>query len=205
MTVEQVQHLLSYLGYSPGKGEKLVVDNLFGTKTATALTEFQQNFGGIAVTGTITLETEKALRHAVAYDMFRVSDATDDPEDVFWEGIQHFKKSEFACKCGQYHAAYCDGYPHKIQPLLVQIAERAREHFGVPIEIVSGLRCDRHNSDSGGVYNSQHKFGEAADVYVRGIAQKTVLDWFLSQPDVRYAYSIEDSQNVHYDIQPVGR
>jgi hypothetical protein len=200
MTVAQVQHLLSYLGFDPGE-----VDNLCGAKTSAAIRDFQNHFGGIAVTGTITLETEKALRHAVGYDMVKVSDATDDPEEVWWEGIQHFKKSEFACKCGQYHAAYCDGYPHKIQPLLVQIAERAREHFGQPIDIISGLRCDRHNLDSGGVHNSQHKFGEAADVRVRGVGQNTVLEWFLSQPDVRYAYPIEGSENVHFDIQPVGR
>jgi hypothetical protein len=200
MTVAQVQHLLSYLGFDPGK-----VDNLWGVKTSAALKDFQNHFGGIAANGEINLDTEKALRHAVAYDMFKNSDATDDPEEVCWEGIQHFKKSEFACKCGQYHAAYCDGYPHKIQPLLVQIAERAREHFGQPIDIISGLRCDRHNLDSGGVYNSQHKFGEAADVRVRGVGQNTVLEWFLSQPDVRYAYPIEGSENVHFDIQPVGR
>lgn len=200
MTVAQVQHLLSYLGFDPGE-----VDNLWGAKTSAAIRDFQNHFGGIAVTGTITLETEKALRHAVGYDIVKVSDATDDPEEVWWEGIQHFKKSEFACKCGQYHAAYCNGYPHKIQPLLVQIAERAREHFGKPIDIISGLRCDRHNLDSGGVYNSQHKFGEAADVRVRGVGQNAVLEWFLKQPDVRYAYAIDGSENVHFDIQPVGR
>lgn len=200
MTVEQVQHLLSYLGYYVGE-----VDGIWGQMTTVAAKAFQQSFGGIADTGSPSLETEKALRHAVAYDMFKNADATDDPDEVWWEGIQYFKKSEFACKCGQYHAAYCDGYPHKIQPLLVQIAERAREHFGQPIDIISGLRCDRHNLDSGGVYNSQHKFGEAADVRVRGVNQKTVLDWFLSQPDVRYAYPIEGSENVHFDIQPVGR
>jgi uncharacterized protein YcbK (DUF882 family) len=201
MTVAQVQHLLSYLGFDPGN-----VDNLWGPATSRALAEFQERFGGIVATGTITVETEKALRHAVAYDMFKNSDATDDPEDVFWEGIQYFKKREFACKCGQYHAAYCDGYPHKIQPLLVQIAERARAHFGVPIEIVSGLRCPQHNADQpGSAKNSQHMYGEAADVRAVGVDQQTLLNWFLSQTDVRYAYPIEGSQNVHFDIQPVGR
>lgn len=201
MTVAQVQHLLSYLGFDPGK-----VDNIWGNKTSTALKEFQNHFGGITANGEINLETEKALRHAVAYDMFKNADATDDPDEVWWEGIQYFKKSEFACKCGQYHAPYCDGYPHKIQPLLVQIAERARAHFNQPIDIVSGLRCQQHNADQpGSAKNSQHMYGEAADVRARGVSQQTLLDWFLSQPDVRYAYAIDGSQNVHFDIQPVGR
>jgi len=202
MTERDGQNLLQVLRYYGG-----AIDGIWGPASQKAMTKFQNTFGGIAVTGFMNDETGKALRHAVAYDMKNPesADAAEDPEEVWWEGIQYFTKSEFACKCGRYHAPYCDGYPHKIQPLLVQIAERARVHFGKPIDVVSGLRCDRHNSDSGGVYNSQHKFGEAADVRVRGVSQKTALDWFLSQPDVRYAYAIEDSENVHYDIQPVGR
>ena len=199
MTNRQRQHLLTYLGYYVG--------DITGNWTAecrVACKAFQADFGGIAQDGWGGPETDKALRHAVAYDMFKVN-AVDESEDVWWEGIQYFKKSEFACKCGRYHAPYCDGYPHKIQPLLVQIAERARAHFGQPIDVVRGLRCDQHNLDSGGVYNSQHKFGEAADVYVHNVAQQTVVDWFLSQPDVRYAYPIDGASSVHYDIQPVGR
>jgi hypothetical protein len=55
------------------------------------------------------------------------------------------------------------------------------------------------------VYNSQHKYGEAADVYVHNTPQKTVLDWFLSQKDVRYAYAIEGASSVHFDIQKGAR
>ncbi len=199
MTVRQRLHLLAYLGYYVGD-----INDNWTAECRVACKAFQSDFQGIAVDGFGGPETDKALRHAVAYDMFAVEKIPENDAD-FWGTIPNFTKEEFACKCGQYHAPYCDGYPHEIQPLLVRIAQRARDHFKKPIDIVSGLRCDQHNTDSGGVWNSQHKYGEAADIRVRGVSQKTVLDWFLTQPDVRYAYAIDGSENVHYDIQPVGR
>ena len=198
MTNRQRQHLLAYLGYYVG-----TISDGWPSECRVACTAFQKDFCGIQVDGWGGPETDKALTHAVAYGMSPT--AVDESEDIWWEGIQYFKKTEFACKCGQYHSPYCDGYPHKIQRQLVEIAERARHHFGQPIDIVSGLRCEQHNTDCGGVYNSQHKYGEAADVYVYNVSQNTVLDWFLSQPDVRYAYAIDGASSVHYDIQPVGR
>ena len=197
MTIEKAQHLLIYLGYAPGKA-----DGIMGPMTRDAIKRFQESFG-LVPTGELNEDTQKALKHAVAYDML-ATEHTGDAED-WWSDIQYFAREEFACKCGRYHAPYCDSYPHPIQRKLVEIADRARKHFGQPIDIVSGLRCEQHNVDSGGVYNSQHKYGEAADVYVHNVSQKTVLDWFLSQKDVRYAYAIEDSSNVHYDIQKGAR
>ena len=48
-------------------------------------------------------------------------------------------------------------------------------------------------------------FGEAVDVYFYGVTPGVALAWLQSQPDVRYAYRIEGSNNIHFDIQPVGR
>ena len=52
------------------------------------------------LTNSMTVEgtaTEKALAHAVCYGMpvKKVETASG------WEGIKHFKKAEFACKCGK--------------------------------------------------------------------------------------------------------
>lgn len=195
MTNRQRQHLLSYLGYYVGD----ITDN-WTAECRVACRAFQEDFKGIKVDGLGGPETDKALTHAVSFGVVKATEG-----EAWWKEIQYFQKSEFACKCGQYHAPYCDGYPHEIQPLLVQICDRARKHFGQPIDIVSGLRCDQHNADSGGVINSQHKYGEAADVYVHNTPQKTVLDWFLSQKDVRYAYAIEGASSVHFDIQKGAR
>ena len=199
MDVKQRQHLLAYLGYYAGD-----ITGVWTQACRAACAEFQKDFGGIAVDGWGGPETDRALRQAVADDRFALKPA-EKTEDDWWREIPNFKKSEFACRCGQYHTPYCDGYPHKIQPLLARIAQRARDHFGQPMDVISGLRCQQHNADVGGVHNSQHMYGEAADVRVRNVSQKEALDWFLSQPDVRYAYAIEGSQNVHFDIQPVGR
>lgn len=197
MTMEQIQHLLAYLGYYKAK-----VDGIWGEMTSSAVGRFQRAFG-LKEDKDPGPDTQKALKHAVAYDM--MSEEPEVHQEDFWADIQYFTKAEFACKCGQYHAPYCNGYPHEIQPLLIQICDRARKHFGQPIDIVSGLRCEQHNFDSGGVSSSQHKYGEACDVYVRNVPQKTVLDWFLSQKDVKYAYAIEGASSVHFDIQKGAR
>lgn len=143
-----------------------------------------------------------------AYERFLGDFLTADMEDkptetgTFWDEIVFFDREEMRCKCG---GKYCDGYPHEIQPLLMQILDRARRWSGHPIVIVSGLRCEQWNAIQGGVDNSQHKFGEAVDVYFYGVTPAAALAWLQSQPDVRYAYKIEGSNNIHFDIQPVGR
>ena len=201
MTIKQTQHLLAFLGYYVG-----AVDGVWGTLSRTALQAFQKDFGGIEITKTPSAESEKALRHAVAFWYDEVDATPVESSDVIdWSKVPHFTEDELACKCKQYHAPYCDGFPHKIQPLLVEILERCREQFGTPIVVVSGLRCKQHNADSGGVSNSQHMYGEACDIYVSGANPETVLKWFQNQSDVRYAYRISGSDNIHFDIQPVGK
>ena len=213
MTNKQRQHLLAYLGFYAG-----AADGDWGSGSRDACKAFQRSYNdstdkNITVDGYGGPETDKALLHAVAYDMFKpepVPEQGATTEDFsgfpdWWDEIEYFDPPEIACKCGQYHAPYCDGYPHEMQKLTMQIADRARKHFGQPITVISGLRCRQHNADSKGVANSQHMYGEALDVYVSGVSQQTALNWFLSQPDVRYAYAIDGSNNVHFDIHPVGR
>lgn len=201
MTYVDAQHLLAFLKFYKGN-----CDGIWGPQSKKAMSEFQTRFGGIEVNGIVNEESSKALRHAVAYMYDEVEVEPETPTDeVDWDAVPHFTKDELACKCKRYNGPYCDGFPHKIQPLLVEILERCRDHFGTPIVVASGLRCKQHNADSGGVANSQHMYGEAADIYVTGVNPDTVLAWFQSQSDVRYAYRISGSENIHFDIQPVGR
>ncbi len=44
------------------------------------------------------------------------------------------------------------------------VLDPARERLGKPIRVNSGYRCPKHNSAVGGVRNSQHMSGEAADI-----------------------------------------
>lgn len=169
MTVKQQQCLLTYFGYYTGN-----IDGMFGPKSVAATKAFQQDFGGISVDGICGEQTEKALKYAVAYGIEKKSDSTDytnvqnnNTDDstnsntgTFWDEIKYFKKSEFACKCGK----YCDGYPAEIDMDMVKIADQIRTKIGKPITINSGLRCKTHNSNVGGVSNSQHLLGNAADL-----------------------------------------
>lgn len=174
MTMKQKQALLAYLGYYNGQ-----LDGLWGDKSQRATIDFQRDFGGISVDGICGEKTEEALKHAVAYGMpekkpditdytsdytnvqnNNTENSTDGSTGTVWDEIKYFKKQEFACKCGK----YCNGYPAEIDMNMVKIADKIREKIGKPITINSGLRCKTHNANVGGVSNSQHLYGNAADL-----------------------------------------
>ena len=193
MTIRQRQHLLAYLGYYVG-----TVDGDWGSGSRAACTAFQQDFGGIVVDGHGGTETDKALKHAVAYDLFKVGISNEETTTgSFWDDIQYFKRDEFRCKCG---GKYCNGFPAEPKEQLVRIADQLRKNLGVPITIVSGLRCPTWNQIQGGVDNSQHMYGEAADIYCSGISQLRVETELDNIGGVRYHYPISGSDNVHFDI-----
>ena len=171
MTAKQKQHLLAYLGYYVGN-----VDGVWGTLSKTACTAFQRDFGGIQVDGFGGTETDKALKHAVAYGMPAKEDTSTKEENAtgnFWDGIKYFKRSEFACKCGK----YCNGFPVEPNEKLVETLETIREHFGVPVTVSSGIRCKTHNTNVGGVSKSQHMEGTAADIVVKGVPVSEVVKY----------------------------
>jgi peptidoglycan hydrolase-like protein with peptidoglycan-binding domain len=197
MTVKQRQHLLAYLGYYVG-----AVDGDWGSGSRAACTAFQKDFGGITVDGHGGHETDKALRHAVAYDMFKADNVVEETvTGSFWDEIEYFSRDEFRCKCG---GAYCDGFPAEPKEQLVRIADQLRKNLGVPITIVSGLRCPTWNQIQGGVDNSQHMYGEAADIYADGMSQLRVETELDNIGGVRYHYPISGSSNVHFDIPKGG-
>ena len=189
MTTKQRQHLLAYLGYYVGN-----VDGEWGTLSKTACTAFQKDFGGIKVDGFGGTETDKALCHSVAYGMpAKVTPKTG----TFWDEIEYFDRTEFKCKCS---GKYCNGYPSEPDERMVRIADQLRKNLGVPITIVSGLRCKTWNAIQGGVSNSQHMYGEAADIYAKGVSQSRVEQELDKIGGVRYHYAITGSSNVHFDV-----
>ena len=52
----------------------------------------------------------------------------------------------------------------KLQALIINCLNPIREKYGKPIRISSGYRCPQLNKEVGGVANSQHVTGEAADL-----------------------------------------
>ena len=72
---------------------------------------------------------------------------------------KHFLQSEFACK----HCGEC-----KLNIQLIIALEKLRDKVNTPIIITSGYRCPEHNRNIGGAKNSQHMYGNAVDIKVKG-------------------------------------
>ena len=88
-----------------------------------------------------------------------IPDVVDAPKNISADKFsEHFSKSEFACHhCGQVG---------NIHPKLIELLEKLRTNCGKPIHINSGYRCPIHNANVGGVKNSQHVLGTAADLAI---------------------------------------
>ena len=75
--------------------------------------------------------------------------------------MNFFKFEEFRCRC-------CSGLPplakENIKALVDNVLDPARQRYGGPVLVNSGYRCPKHNAEVGGVPNSQHMRGEAADI-----------------------------------------
>lgn len=176
ITVKQKQCLLCYLGYYSG-----AIDGIWGEQSTAATKQFQQD-SGLEADGIFGSVTEETILEVIA-------------DGDWWDSIRYFTRKEFACKCGK----YCDGYPAQMRREVVELADGARAHFGAPGIVVSGLRCEQHNANVGGVANSQHMYGEAVDLKIQGVSAVDLLVYIQSQPGVRYAYAINET-NVHFDI-----
>jgi len=80
---------------------------------------------------------------------------------------KYFNESELSC-----NGAECAGLNNVgagISPRLMNVLDAIRERIGKPITIDSGYRCPMHNREVGGVPNSQHCDGTAADLTYDGI------------------------------------
>lgn len=206
MTVKQVQLLLTYLGYYSGN-----IDGEWGKLSKSACSSFQKDFGGISVDGVAGAETQKALKHAVAYGIDKKTDSTGNSTGTFWDEIKYFKREEFRCPCGK-----CGGFPVEPKEELVKQLVKIREHFNAPITVVplppanahsggSGVRCQTYNDSLiGSVPNSRHVQGKAADIIVRGFSGSSVkayCDSLVAAGNLRYCYVIGGGNSIHVDIE----
>lgn len=73
---------------------------------------------------------------------------------------KNFSEEEMSCRC-------CQTLPEQgISTTLLEGLEQLRERIGKPIHISCAYRCPKHNAEVGGVPDSQHVDGTAADIYV---------------------------------------
>lgn len=178
MSIKQKQCLLCYLGYYDG-----LIDGIWGEKSIAATKSFQREHG-LRADGVFGDTTREKILVVIA------GGGSD-----WWDGIEFFDRSEFACKCGR----YCDGYPAQMSQSVVKAADRVRKHFGAAATVSSGLRCEKHNANVGGVANSRHLSGKAVDFCIAGKTARQVLSVVQEQPEIRYAYAIDESF-VHMDV-----
>lgn len=68
--------------------------------------------------------------------------------------------------------------------LMTQVLEPARQQLGVPVIVSSGYRCERLNKAVGGVANSQHLKGQAADLVCTRREDKERLFEILAAMDI---------------------
>lgn len=179
MTTKQRQNLLAYLGYYSGD-----IDGIYGQQTKAAVEDFQEAFGGISVDGLAGEETDKAMRHAVAYGMpeeavkENLTAASDDAEQYLQsDGCYHIPRGVDVqlSKNLWAHEIHCQGNgccrESIISKQMVEMFQRIRDDYGDSIEIAqaggSGYRCSIHNSEVGGAYASLHMTGNALDLHCR--------------------------------------
>lgn len=105
-----------------------------------------------------------------------------------WKDIRHFTPAEFACPC----CGACD----MDQGLLLRL-DCARQELGRPLIVTSGYRCARHNAKVGGIPDSAHVQGLAADLAVRSSAERYVVLPVLQRLFARIGVS---KTFVHVDV-----
>ncbi len=111
------------------------------------------------------------------------------------EDTKNFKVSEFACKhCGE----------NKIDQRVLTMCQTIRDFLGVPVRVNSGYRCPAHNKNVGGVPNSNHTKGLAADlscslgaVKMFETVKKLKEDGAL--PDMDYCILYQRKNFIHVD------
>ena len=117
---------------------------------------------------------------------------------------KNFKKQEFLCKgdiCGR-----CQ-MPDEIYYNIIKTANQLqtlRNKIGLPIRVTSGYRCEEWNEKVGGVSNSRHKIGKAADIQVDGVSPlqiyKTINELIDNGDMLQGGVGVYDTF-VHYDYR----
>ena len=79
---------------------------------------------------------------------------------------RNFRVREFACSDGT--------DPVFIAPALVKVLQALRDQLAAPVTICSGYRTPAINKAAGGAQYSQHLYGAAADITVKGVTPQKV-------------------------------
>lgn len=106
---------------------------------------------------------------------------------------EHFSRAEFACHC---KCGFNDVDLH-----LVGLLDALRNILNEPIHVLSGCRCEKHNDKCGGVKNSQHKLGKAADIRVDGLSPRKLAEFIEKETCLVFGGIGIYSTFVHVDVR----
>lgn len=110
-------------------------------------------------------------------------------------GGRFFADSELACKCcGQLPVGGMD-------VRLLEVLDKIREEVGGPVSLSCAYRCPSHNAEVGGVPNSQHVQGCAADVLLPDGLSVNELAEIAERCDADGIGRYYDSLFVHVDTR----
>lgn len=109
----------------------------------------------------------------------------------------NFRSVEFDC----HGVGCCDETLVDMQ--LVEYLQKIRDHFGKPIIISSGYRCERHNRSVGGATASKHKAGMAADIMVTDVKPAEVAKYAesIGVKGIGLYETAKDGYFVHIDTR----
>lgn len=74
----------------------------------------------------------------------------------------------------------------QLRILCEALLEEVRFEFRRPVIILSGFRSDELNAAVNGSATSQHKLGQAADFFVKGVSVRRVYDWIKGESGLIY-------------------
>jgi hypothetical protein len=105
----------------------------------------------------------------------------------------HFSKAEFACRC-------CGEL--KLKMRLIDALEKLRNLAGKAIVVHDGYRCLAHNQQVGGVTDSEHTAGMAADVEIPGLSLQEMYELALQVPEFAHGgVGAYDGGFMHVDVR----
>jgi len=113
---------------------------------------------------------------------------------------ENFSKSEFDCKDGS-------EMPSNVLENIKELAKNMqvlRDNLNLPIKLTSAYRSPSHNRKSGGKSNSQHLYGKACDMQVKGMSPKDVyasIERLIELGEMKEGGLGLYNTFVHYDIR----
>lgn len=108
-----------------------------------------------------------------------------EPEPVRQGRAKYFSPEEMMCHGATQGDCDCGvDSAENVSPRLLELLDQLRENIGGPLEVSCMYRCPAHNAAVGGVPNSQHVQGTAADVQTPNFPHCNTpeqLKWYCQQ------------------------